>query len=297
MFNLSIYGDEIQPGPVYNYARVFTWRLTAQRLLHYFDTAADNFAARRGMEQVWQDHIRQHQVPTGPARARVPNPQPAPLTLQQLLADASVPRMEAYCGIPRDAELTEYPTATEVDSSLWFHVLGAFAMAAFVQWGTTGPAIVIAYLTEAKGLGCRSGSYLLYGVLSAVAFALFVASAAASRAALLRAQSGAAGGLTFRVLRATAVTARLAGRAVAVGNAVWIVLSSVWELVGFFDNCWCQGTQLSWGDKAWVALFKNTIELREYATASWAGGVFMSSFVMAAAYGVICLFCYDPGEA
>jgi hypothetical protein len=48
-------------------------------------------------------------------------------------------------------------------------------IAVFLQWGVTGSAIVISYLTEVRGLGCRSGSYLLYGVLATSAHVLLLA--------------------------------------------------------------------------------------------------------------------------
>ncbi|KAK0751300.1 hypothetical protein B0T18DRAFT_307083, partial [Schizothecium vesticola] len=270
VFGFSIFGDEIQQGPVYNYARMFTWRVTAQRLFSYFERAADNVQSHRDMlqAQIHEDQMN-HGFQGGIPLNQLHNLQ---LDLQSL-------------------ELSEYPTEDEVGPDLWFHLISAFFMAVFVQWGTAGAAIVIAYLTDAKGLGCRSGSYLLYGVLSTIAFGLFFLSAVASRGAVLRGPtpSNERRSLAFQLLRAAAVVARLGGRVVAVANAAWIVLSSLWELVGFFDNCWCEGTQLSWGDRAWVALFKNTIELKDYATASWAGGVFMTSFVMAASYGVFWL--------
>ena len=308
---LSVYCDEIQQGPVYNYARMFTWRLTAHRLLTYFDTAADNVNKGRTIEQARTYQAEQKQVqqngaiPLGqvqvpPQHAPAANPAPQKTqTLEEVFANASVADREMYCGIPTTGELPVFPAGSDkgVFPNLWFHILSAFAMAVCVQWGTTGAAIVIAYLTDAKGLGCRSGSYLLYGCLSTFAFALFFLSAVLSRAAVLRAETPKGRrGFAFGLLRAAAVTARLAGRAVAACNAMWIVLSSIWELIGFFDNCWCESTQLSWGDRAWVAMFKNTIELKDYATGPWAGGVFMSSFVMAVSYGVFWLFCYDQRE-
>ncbi|KLU91738.1 hypothetical protein MAPG_10687 [Magnaporthiopsis poae ATCC 64411] len=282
LFGFSVCGDETQPGPAYNYARIFTWRFTAQRLFHYFDTAAQHVDEQHTVDQVWE------QNQGGPAsQVQGGSAQPlsnALLTLPELLTNAVVPHMEVYCDIPRTAELLEYPTADEVDPELWFHILGAFIMAVFVQWGTTGGAFTIAYLTDAKGLGCRSASYLLYGGLSTLSFLLFVLSALASRAALQRAQDYQTNSAAFQLMRTAAIAGRLGGRTAAVCSAFWIVLSSVWELVGFFDNCWCESTQLDLGERAWVPLFRTAVELKDDAIGPWAGGVFLSSFVMATSY-------------
>ena len=292
VLGLSVNGDELQPGPVYNYARIFTWRLTAERLLSYFEATVDNINNGRNVLQVRQ-RARQNQAQV----QRNPVSQHGHPGFQDPIPDATAEDRELYCdirGIPDAGEQPVYPT--EIGPDLWFHIISAFFIASFVQWGTAGGAIVIAYLTDAKGLGCRSGSYLLYGVLSTIAFFLFFLSGLASRAAVLSRPIHPGGGsVAFSLLRVAAVTTRLLGRLVAAGNAVWIVLSSIWELVGFFDNCWCQGTEFSWGSHAWVALFKNTFELKDHTTGPWAGGVVMSSFVMALSYAAFWLFCHDSG--
>jgi hypothetical protein len=60
--------------------------------------------------------------------------------------------------------------------------------ALFVQWGTSGAAILISYLTPGKGLGCRSGAYVTYGSLGTVSWLLLVFSLVLSHAAMLRYQ-------------------------------------------------------------------------------------------------------------
>lgn len=283
LFGFSVCGDETQPGPAYNYARIFTWRFTAQRLFHYFDTAAQHVDDQHTVDQVWeQGGGPANQVQAGFALP-LGHAQPL-LTLPQLLNNAVVSHMELYCDIQLTVELLEYPTADEVDPGLWFHILGAFIMAVFVQWGTTGAAFTIAYLTDAKGVGCRSASYLLYGALSTLSFLLFVLSTFASRAALLRARDDQTNSAAFQFMRTVAIVGRLGGRTTVVCSAFWIVLSSIWELVGFFDNCWCESTQLDLGERAWVPLFRTTVELKDDALGPWAGGVFLSSFVMVASY-------------
>lgn len=269
----SVYGDEIQPGPVFNYARIFTWRHIAQNLLNYFETAADNISQQMNLDLSKQN-----------TRA---------LSLQDLNGD--VHRMSRYCGIPNTDELAEYPQSGEPGAEFWKQVIGAIIVAVLVQWGTAGPAIMIAYLTGTQGLSCRSGSYLLYAAFSTISFVCFFASVLYSRWALLRVQGQPPMMVMsdgwFRVLGSCAVLSKHLGRVFAILGSFWIIISSMWELVGYYDNCWCNGTVLSWGDSAWVSLFKNVADLRNVAAGPWAGGVFMSAFVMAMSYGIFWLFC------
>lgn len=46
----SIDGDEIKLGPAYNYARMHTWRRTAQQLFRAFETAAENLDNNLGLD-------------------------------------------------------------------------------------------------------------------------------------------------------------------------------------------------------------------------------------------------------
>jgi len=62
-----------------------------------------------------------------------------------------------------------------------------------------------------------------------------------------------------------AVATRLLGRAVVISNAVWIVLSSLWELVKFYDSCWCEGTVFAAREKAWILMFKRAVDPSEKA--------------------------------
>ncbi|KAG7451519.1 uncharacterized protein BT62DRAFT_1000769 [Guyanagaster necrorhizus] len=61
--------------------------------------------------------------------------------------------------------------------SVCFRVLKASIAALVVQWGTTASGIVVIYFTPTKGLGCRSLSFLLYGLVSTVAWWCMIVSA------------------------------------------------------------------------------------------------------------------------
>ncbi|KAK4461196.1 hypothetical protein QBC42DRAFT_270579 [Cladorrhinum samala] len=293
LLGCGIHGDETKPGPVYNYARIFTWRHTATQLIACFHSAAAELQA----------HSRElaGAPPRQPRERRGSIPLDKALGSAELLhfqAAADVGRVTRCCRLPApdgDQQLTVYPQSDELDADFWWQVVGAIITALFVQWGTAGPAIIIAYLTDVKGLGCRSGSYLIYGVVSTVAFGLFFLSVVCSRAALLRHQkTGGRKGVAFNVFRALAVGFRLLGRTLAIGNALWLIITSLFELVGFFDNCWCEGVVLVWGQDAWVVVFKSAVDLAENASGPWGGSIAMSSCVMLFSYVWFALLCRKP---
>jgi hypothetical protein len=77
---------------------------------------------------------------------------------------------------------------------------------------------------------------------------------------------------------------RYFGKSVAVVNAIWIILSSIFELIGCYESCWCTGTVLGLGNRAWVVLFVSGDKMREDAEASWIGELAMSQFTMIFTY-------------
>lgn len=201
-----------------------------------------------------------------------------------------------------------YPTWGRIDSDMrrpmW---VGSFA-AMVVQWGTTGASLLIAYRTPTRGLSCRSGSYLIYGVLGTVSWLCLFASMLVSHEIMLRYQAvheaNPSIDLSHREdpmntyarnkahawLCAAAVGLRRLGKFVAGVNAVWLIVSSLLEFIGLYDNCWCSGVKLGLGNRGWIVLFKNEENLRNSALAPWIGGLAMTLIVCT----VICI-CFNLG--
>ena len=102
-----------------------------------------------------------------------------------LSGDAS--ETEAYCGLDRH-EIYAYPEWSEIPGHIWSGVVLSALVSLFLQLGTTGAAIVIAYLTPTKGLGCRSAGYLLYGSNATISWILLAVSSFFSHEAMLRYQ-------------------------------------------------------------------------------------------------------------
>lgn len=309
---LSVPGDEKQEGPAFNYARVFTWWNMARRLHQAFETVAVNVERRNGLDE---------------------KPIPKDVKFKQRNLKGDILLLARYCGLahtigveaegkrPRivPEDLHEYPRWEELDSAFYKRIAVAITMGLFVQWGTTGAAMIISYLTEVRGLGCRSGGYMLYGALGVASFVLLFVSSLLSHAAMLRHEemrrmrqrnseedaleadesllsstatvTAPRSSPSLTALRVLAVLTRVSGRVLVVTNAAWLVLSSVWELVGFYNNCWCDGVFLGRGWNGWIIFFRDSSAMAAAAHKSWSGGVFLSSFVLAGSCCVFWLYC------
>ena len=299
----KVQGDEACQGPVYNYARILTYPKLRDRVVGAFEKKA-------AMLHAYKARID----PSGP----VQDLQSLPSTMEEngsahaSACDSASSRSKAISTGYRDpvrnnTTLLEAGLTLDVDmpymewkdveaSSDWkWNFTISNAIAVFLQWGVTGSAIVISYLTEVRGLGCRSGSYLLYGILATSAHVLLLASVFLSHHVMLvyqRERQKRATSARHEIPRSNqikcigrlAVLMRFFGKSVAVINAIWIILSSTFELIGFYESCWCTGTVLGLGNKAWVVLFVSGDKMREEAEASWIGGLAMSLFTMVFTY-------------
>ncbi|CAG5158465.1 uncharacterized protein ALTATR162_LOCUS5093 [Alternaria atra] len=264
----KVQGDEACQGPAYNYARILTYPKLRHRIVDAFVAKRDSVQAQR-------------------AQADPSEPVQGPRRNNTNLAEAALPPNH-------DKPYMDWKDV--VASSDWkWNFMTSNAIAVFLQWGVTGSAIVISYLTEVRGLGCRSGSYLLYGLLATFAHVLLLTSVFLSHHVMLlyqRERPVDATRATYETPRSTqikwvgrlAVLTRFFGKSVAVINAIWIILSSIFELIGFYESCWCTGTVLGLGNKAWVVLFVSGDKMREDAEASWIGGLAMSLFTMIFTY-------------
>ncbi|KAI1503427.1 hypothetical protein F5X99DRAFT_104600 [Biscogniauxia marginata] len=294
----SVAGDEMQEGPAFNFARVFTWWNMANHLYNTLKVATRNLEDRRDLN-----------LKTVPSGERF---EPDDLKGDPLI-------MSRYCGLASDVgsttietkELSVYPSWGSLNSDFYKRITIAILVAIYVQWGTTSAAVIIAILTKVEGLGCRSGGYLLYSLNSTVAFALILASTIFSHAAMLQHQTihheinnsadcrpdekdprcrvAATPFPTF--FRVCAVVTRLSGRVLVVLNTLWILISSLFELVGFYNNCWCEGLYLSRGGSGWIFLFDDGSDLQSAAQGPWAGSVFLSLFVGISSFVIVWLYC------
>ena len=143
--------------------------------------------------------------------------------------------------------------------------------------------------TPTVGLGCQSGSYLIYGLAATVAWLTLTFSACLSHLYSLRLENSDHRRRPSTLLAALAVLTRLLGKLLASANAIFLVATSIIQFTGLFDNCWCDACIPSLGKAAgWIVLFASDEQLFAACKSSWLGGVFMGIF----AAGIISLWIF-----
>jgi hypothetical protein len=282
----DIRGHEWRQGPIFNYARIFTWWQLATTVSNAFAATLENVKEKRILDEQELTNRSQDSKAEQPVKHAEQNQ-----VLEDLQNGDAHPNdrsliVSRYCGLDGPESAKAYPEWQDIGSDWWKRLVAAILMAVALQWGTTGAAIVIAFLTEVRGLGCRSFTYVLYGVFGTAAFISLLTSAFLSHQAMLMYQRqvnehGDPGDRSnaHSWFCGAAVLTRLFGQWLAVFNALLIIITSIWELVGFYDSCWCTGSVLHLGEDAWVVLFKTSLQLREFAEGPWAGGIAMSSLI------------------
>ncbi|GJC87475.1 hypothetical protein ColLi_10313 [Colletotrichum liriopes] len=293
--NLGIFdvvGFQRQQGPVFNYARSVSWLNFADRLYMAFEAATDRMKEQNGLssqpDTTTDDHVRiSADCGLAPDMCTHGNAQSQSFPTTPVLSDNGGSRQHLLLAeAPPGHELVEYPSLGEMSpvamSTFWRHVALSMIVALALQWGTTGWAIYMSYETVVKGLGCRSGSYVIYGILATASCAAMLASAWLSHSTMrgyqyeLNTTRHLTGYGTTRLRGAAAVITRLFGQFLLVGNTIWLLVISIFELIGFFDSCYCAGTQLSKGlEHGWILLFKNADALKADTQPAWGTGIGM----------------------
>ncbi|OQO12049.1 hypothetical protein B0A48_02688 [Cryoendolithus antarcticus] len=292
----SIGGDEELKGPIFNYARLFTW----SQLAHTFESA---FAET--LQNITDRRLCTDNEPSAPLAQN--------LGPHGLTADSR--GTARYCGIGTQG-IRAYAKWSSMSAEVYRRIIGASCAAIFLQWGTTGASVIIAYTTPTVGLGCRSGGYLLYGGFATLAWLCLVMATFFSHAAMLRYQSehildpfkqfqrdpsyhltnnpGQQQNVYERdlghsALCGAAVLFRYLGKTLCVLNTFLLIISSLMEVTGGYNNCWCQGIAFGMGRRGWVVLFESSADLAAAAWLPWVGGLVMTIVVCVASYGFFWL--------
>ena len=165
----------------------------------------------------------------------------------------------------------------------------ALLVALFAQWGTTGAAIIIAYFTPMRGFGCRSGSYLVYGLVATGSLFFLVLSMVLSHQAMRLYQHqrdvsnnpAQPASLTWGhwSVCALANATRFVGKFLAMANAIILLLIAVFEFCGFFDNCWCKSCYPQYKEGGFAVLFRSDGDYQAIAKGAWIGGILLATFV------------------
>ncbi|KAH7232418.1 hypothetical protein B0J15DRAFT_409137 [Fusarium solani] len=294
---MNVRGDERQEGPVYTYARVFTWLAFTRRIIDAFDKTLRNLGNGVGCDMPQDPQQTQQQA------------QQEPPAGGSILVGTAI-QTSTYCDLPvsyqaisptsKPTPIRAYINFSEMGADVYKRMLKALVVALFAQWGTTGAAIIIAYYTPMVGFGCRSGSYLLYGILSTAVLFLLILSMILSHQAMKMYQAehirhpkadfskGWTATWTHWLFCVGSNITRLAGKFLAVANSIVVVQIAVLEFVGLFDNCWCKSCHLQFGDNGYAVLFRSDEDYRKIAKGSWIGGILMATTVCS----ILCLIFF-----
>ncbi|KAJ7136667.1 hypothetical protein C8R44DRAFT_868792 [Mycena epipterygia] len=240
-WGFDVRGDERREGPIFTFARILTSFACTEHVRRGFAASIEKF----------RDHTP---IPEEPKEAAT------------------------ACGFHAREDLVAFTTWSRIPTPAIQYMLGAAIVALFLQWGTTGAAIYVAYNTPAVGLGCRSGSYLIYGIAATLSWAMLVFSHLVSHAFMQRLENNPdrprKGAMS--ALAGLAVITRLIGKAIAISNALWLVVSSVLEDIGTFETCWCETVAFQYGMHGWTPVFKMAKDLSATAQGIWIGGFVFS---------------------
>jgi hypothetical protein len=254
-----VHRDEQASPPVYNYARFLPWVQAAEEVYRVFDEASE-----RAERHVSVDP----QVPwvleeKGPGKVRPENRR------------GTLAQVEAY--VHRRRPVSRSHWGPGVFSRFFVSSLVALGL----TWATTGAAVIVVWFTPTRGLGCRSGAYLLYGVLSTLVWMLLVTSSALahySTQVTHKADGQAVYTRATRIAGALSIVLRRLGKVVATCNALWIVLACIFQFSSFFDRCYCNSSVLGLGRLAYDVIQLVDADISTMK-AAWIGGVALAGYV------------------
>ncbi|KAG7095066.1 hypothetical protein E1B28_005856 [Marasmius oreades] len=223
-----LYIDQHISAPVYNYARIFSWTTAVQKVAMCFSNATRHveFFEPVNPEATWvlgDRHLRIHPENRWGSSVQV----------------------ETYCiSESNDGRLPH-------GSAIWTRILMASVAALSLQWGTAGAAILDVMLTPTTGLGCRSGAYLIYATTSTLVWMMLVLSSILGHYAEESTHKHPLRPYIqpYKVHFATwfSVLLRRVGKTLAFCNAIWIVMTCIFQFTGFFSRCFCNSSVIGRG--------------------------------------------------
>jgi len=243
-FNMSTvsedatHADEMCSAPIFNYSRFLGWTQNVEEVVAVFRHASRHPRPRvNGLLGV--DGVDQSQI----------QPKNCRRNWEEVTASCTSSFSEARSRWGPD---------------VWSRMLIASLVALLLQWGTSGAAILIIWYTPTVGLGCRSGSFLVYAAASTLAWMLLVTSSILTHFFAPSKESH-----PRTVGRLLAVTLRRAGKLLATCNAVWIIVVCTLQFGDFFDRCYCNSSVTGLKGGAYDILVMSANQVR----GPWIGGL------------------------
>ena len=252
--------DAARAAPVFNYARIWEWSSIVETVAQAFENADRN--------------ARRH-IPVDPRKDWVYPEEKRP-TNHRDNRTGTIGQAQAYCGLPSPGGPEP---AQPVPSGMWGRIFVASVFALLLQWGTTGSAAIIVAFTPTTGLGCRSGSYILYGLISTAIWAALLLSSSLAHYARVRYKEGSvprSGFNSASLAEGFATFLRRMSILAAAGNTLCIILACVFQFSNFYSTCYCNSSVLGRGGQHAYNIIAAGYDFEHMKTA-WIGGVVLAS--------------------
>ncbi|KAF8066929.1 hypothetical protein FPV67DRAFT_1216579 [Lyophyllum atratum] len=211
--------DESCTAPIFNYARFLSWAQGVEVVARMFQAVEDH--DRDETEKQGEDE-EYGQTTTG----RIAN---------------------CYSRLEESASRS----SSRWGPGIWSRFIVASILALFLQWGTTGAAMLVNYFTPTFGVGCRTVSYLLYGSMSTLVWILLVLSSFLSHYATTTTHHVFP---SAHLARRISIALRIIGKVIASCNAIWIILACLFQFANFYNRCYCNSSVIGLGSKAYSVL-------------------------------------------
>ena len=250
--------DAARAAPVFNYSRIWEWSSAVETIARAFEYADKN--------------ARRH-VPVNPGKEWVRPEEKSP-AIHRNNRTGTVAQVQHYCGFHIQGD--------KKPARPWKRIFIASVFALGLQWGTTGSAAIVVFYTPTTGLGCRSGSYIIYGVVSTIVWLeLLLSSDLAHYAKAQHARGVILGSWlsSANLAKSFATFLRRTSIMIAACNAIFIILAGVFQFSNFYNTCYCNASVLGRGRNAYVTIVPGSDY--GYMQAAWIGGLVLAGTCVA----------------
>ena len=264
--------DAARAAPVFNYARLWEWSSAVETIARAFESA---------------DMRARSNVTVNPKRRWV-HPGGTQIRTHRDNRTGTIGQVQAYCRLPTLG--VEEPTQ-RLPSGMWKRIFVASFFALGLQWATTGGAALIVISTPTTGLGCRSGSYILYGIISTIVWLMLLLSSYFAHYAKVRHDRGDAPSIGFistYSAEGIATFLRRLSTFAAFVNTIWVVLVGMFQFSDTYSSCYCNSSVLGRGAKDAYYIINLSGSAYGDTMAGWLVGL-----ALAGGYVIVYLFALN----
>ncbi|KAJ3518615.1 hypothetical protein NMY22_g13585 [Coprinellus aureogranulatus] len=248
--------DERNTAPIYNYARLLPWVNSVETVFACFQAASVRYQ-------------RHESVNSDVKWVQLESLDEPPNAINRMGNTSQVVKYCSFEGLQLEAR------GSRCGPNVFSRIAAASSMALLLQWGTTGAAIIVVYHTPAVGLGCKSLSYLLFGVLSTLVWMLLLASSILAHCATALRRVG---GRSAAAARWFSIALRRIGKLLAAFNSIAVVVTCLFSFGNFYNRCYCNTSVLGRGiSSAYYSPVEITLpDVAKATLSAWIGGSFLA---------------------